>query len=375
MNRLFLRLVQPLPFKEPLQISKSDLSEIFSEARKHGVFALLYVQLRKYNNGLAHARNIRDYLEELGPLFLNNAVHSMRQEATEKELMGLLSEKGITAINFKGNAIAKDIYQDPNCRTSVDIDFLIKQSEAPRVDEIMSQAGYSRTNDKPVEFWLSRLHHAVYIHPRTRHIIEMHWNFAIPYLFNLSSEEIWNDVIYTDTGEARLSPEMILISLLIHHWIHAFSELKILLDVMWTLYRYEKEIDPYLFSKRLRKIGLVKTTRLSLNQMQGMFQESVKGMRVFPILKDELKSGHKISELLLSFFKIDIEKADLKPQNKGNLIIRFALDRWSVIIFSFVKTLLPFPGAVKELYNDRRNWFLPFNYLRFLTWRMRDWMG
>lgn len=375
MNRRFLRLVQPLPFNELLQISKSDLSEIFSEARKHGVFALLYVQLRKYNNEFAHASNIRDHLEELRPLFLNNAGHSMRQEAVEKELLGLLRKNGITAINFKGNAIAKDIYQDPNCRTSVDIDFLIKQSDAPRVDEIMSQAGYSRTNDKPVAFWLSRLHHAVYIHPKTRHIIEMHWNFAIPYLFNLSSEEIWEDVIDADTGEARLSPEMMLISLLIHHWIHAFSELKILLDIIWTLYTYKNEIDPYLFSRRLRKIGLVKTTRLSLNQMQDIFQESLKEIRVFPILKDELKSGYKTSELLLSFFKIDIEKSDLKQQNKGNLIIRFALDRWSIIIFSFVKTLLPFPNAIKELYNDRRNWFLPFNYLRFLAWRMKRWIG
>jgi hypothetical protein len=374
MNRLFLRLVQPIPFKEPLQISKNDLSEISSEARKHGVLALLYVQLRKYNDELAHAHNIQSYLEELRPLFLNNAVHSMRQEAVEKEVLGLLCEKGITAINFKGNAIAREIYQDPNCRTSVDIDFLIKQSDAPRVGEIMSQAGYSRTDDKPVEFWLSRLHHAVYIHPKTHHIIEMHWNFAIPYLFNLSSEEIWDDVIYTDAGEAKLSPEMVLISLLIHHWMHAFRELKILLDIMWTLYRYEKEIDLYLFSKRLRKIGLVKTSRLTLNQMQGMFQESLREIKAFQILKDELKSGHKASELLLSFFKIDIEKSDLKQQNKDNLIIRFALDRWPVIIFSFLKTLLPFPGAIKELYNDRRNWFLPLNYLKFLAWRMKSWM-
>lgn len=375
MNRLFLRLVQPLPFKEPLQISKNDLSEISSEARKHGVLVLLYAQLRKYNDELAHAHNIQNYLEELRPLFLNNAIRSMRQEAVEKEVLGLLCEKGITAINFKGNAIAREIYQNPNCRTSVDIDFLIKQSDALRVDEIMSQAGYPRTNDKPVEFWLSRLNHAVYVHPKGHNLIEMHWHFAIPYLFNLSSEEIWNDVIHTDTGEVKLAPEMVLISLLLHHWKHAFRELKILLDILWTLYRYEKEINPYLLSRRLRKIGLVKSSRITLNQMQSMFQESLKEIRVFQILKDELKSGHKTSELLLSFFKIDIEKSDLKQQNKDSLIIRFALDRWPVIIFSFLKTLLPFPGAIKELYNDRRNWFLPLNYLKFLVWRIRDWKG
>ena len=375
MNRLFLRLAQPLPLDKPLQISKSDLSEIFSEARNYGVFWLLYVQLRRYNDVFSHGHNIRDYLEVLRPAFFDNAIRSTQQEAVEKEVLGFLCKKGIPAINFKGNAIAKEIYQDPNCRTSVDIDFLIKQKDAPRVDEIMLRAGYSRTDDRPVEFWLSRLHHSVYVHPKGHDVIEMHWNFAIPYLFNLSSEEIWNGVTYTDTGRPRLPPEMVLISLLIHHWMHAFGELRILLDIVWTLYTYEKVIDPYLFSRRLRKIGLVKTTRLTLNQMQNIFQESLKEIRLFPTLKDELKSGYKASGLLLSFFKIDIEKSDFEQQDKGNLIIRFALDRWPIIIFSFFKTFFPFPGAIKELYDDRRNCFLPFNYMRFFVWRLRDWKG
>jgi len=375
MNMSLLRLIQPLPINKPLKISKSDLLEISSEARKHGLLMLLYVQLRKYQDEFSGNGNILDYLKETKPLFLKNGIQSACQEAVEKEVLGLLREKNIPAIAFKGNTIAREIYREPNCRTSVDIDFLIKKSDVLRVDEIMSRAGYSRTDNNPVEFWLSRLHHAVYTHPKYHNIIEMHWNFTIPSLFNLTSEEIWDDVYYSNAGEIRLSPEIVLISLLLHHWIHAFRELRNLLDIVWAFHRYEREIDLYHLSRRLRKIGLIKTTRITLNQMENIFRESSGEIKAFQTLKHELKNGHRASQLLLSFFKIDIEKTDLSRHNRDNLIIRLSLDRWPLIIFSFFKTLFPFPDAIKELYKDRRNWFLPLNYLKFLAWRMKSWMG
>lgn len=375
MNMSLLRLIQPVPIKKPLKISRKELVEISSEAQKHGLLMLLYVQLRKYQDEFSENGNILDYLKETKPLFLKNGIQSACQEAVEKEVLGLLREKSVPATAFKGNTIAREIYQDPNCRTSVDIDFLIKKSDALRVDEIMSSAGYSSADNNPVEFWLSRLHHAVYTHPKYRDIIEMHWNFAIPYFFNLTSEEIWDDVFYSDAGEIRLSPEIVLISLFLHHWIHAFRELRNLLDIVWGLYRYEREMDLYHLSRRLRRIGLIKTTRITLNQMENLFPESSKEIKAFRILRKELKPGHKASQLLLSFFKIDIEKNDLNRHNRDKLMIRFSLDRWPLIIFSFFKTLFPFPDAIKELYKDRRNRFLPLNYLKFLAWRMKSWIG
>jgi hypothetical protein len=72
---------------------------------------------------------------------------------------------------------------------------------------------------------------------------------------------------------------------------------------------------------------------------------------------------------------MDINRNNLSTIYKDKLIARFALDRWSTIIFSFFKTLFPFPVAIKELYRDKRNWSLPFNYVRFIKWRVKEWMG
>jgi hypothetical protein len=45
------------------------------------------------------------------------------------------------------------------------------------------------------------------------------------------------------------------------------------------------------------------------------------------------------------------------------------------MVFSFVKALFPVTKAIKALYDDKRNWTLPFNYLKFIRWRLKEWRG
>jgi hypothetical protein len=375
-SNTFLKLVQPIPLKGSLQIDEKELAEIESIAKRHNLFMLLYVQLQKYNKEISQNSDIQNYLKEKKPLFLSNAVQSVRQEVIEKEIINRLSAEQVPVIVMKGNEIAKEIYNDPNCRISVDIDILIKMSDALKADTILTEAGYSRTDEKPLGFWFSRLHHAVYIHPQKDDFIEVHWNFGIPSFFNLTSEEIWNEVVYTDSGQIKLSPDMMLILLLVHHHMHAFRELKILLDILWTLCKYENEIDWYAFSKKLKKIGLIKITQITLNQINSLWNESAQELQGFQTLDQEIKKmGYKKPAFLYSYFKMDIGNRDSYSGNKDVIVFRFALDRWSTIIFSFFKSIFPFPEAIKELYNDRRSWTLPKNYLRFIKWRLGEWRG
>ncbi|MEE8479996.1 MAG: nucleotidyltransferase family protein, partial [Desulfobacterales bacterium] len=144
MSHTFLKLVQPIPLKGSLQIDEMELVEIESIAKRHNLFMLLYVQLQKYNKEISQNSDIQNYLRERKPLFLSNAVHSVRQEVIEKEIINLLSAEQVPAIVMKGNEIAKEIYNDPNCRISSDIDILIKISDALQADTILIEAGYSR---------------------------------------------------------------------------------------------------------------------------------------------------------------------------------------------------------------------------------------
>ena len=103
------------------------LSEIERRARTHNLFMLVYVQLQKYYNEISQSSTVDVYLKQRKTLVLSNAVHSMRQEAVEKEILQLLGAEQIPAIVMKGNEIAKEIYNDPNCLTSSDIDILIRK--------------------------------------------------------------------------------------------------------------------------------------------------------------------------------------------------------------------------------------------------------
>jgi hypothetical protein len=375
MNNLFLKLIQPSLPESNMQMSKEILKGLKDTAHKHNLLMLLYSQLIRYQKEIEQQKHISHFLDELKPFYLKSVTHSMRQEAIEKEIVFLLSEQGMPSIVIRGNEIAKEIYDDQNCRTSTDIDILIKMSDTLRVDSILSKKGYIRNDVSDLNFWFYRIHHAAYRHPETNDLIEIHWNFGIPSFFKLSSEEIWNEVIATDEGKYKLSPEMLIFMLLIHNHMHFFRELRILVDIMWALHKFEKLINWRMFALKLKRIGLVKTTQITLSQIQNVWGDDVQKIETIPILQKELRNMRYENPILISFFKFNIEKHYEFQDLKDKLMVRFALDDISTIMFSFTKTLFPFPQVIKEFYHDKRNWTLPYNYMRFITWRVKDWTG
>lgn len=376
MNSLFLKLVQPFPIKEPLEIREDELSEIKRMSIKHNLFPLINTQLRKHQHIISPRDSINEFLKKSEGLFLKSITVSVLQEAIEKELHRLLKGKGIPSIVIKGNQIAKEIYDDPNCRISSDIDVLIRREDAEYVDSILAGAGYISQIDMPLKYCSFRIHHAMYNHPYNNMLIEIHWGFGVPYFFKLDSQEIWREVGFSNSGDASLSPGMIILMLLIHHHSHSFREMKILVDILWALYRYEDIIDWKIFVAELKRIGLMKTTLITLHQIQSLWKETANEMKSVPALDGEMiNMGDKTQEFLLSYFRIGVDDDNVSNVYKDKLVARFALDRWSTTALSYFKTLFPVPDAIKGLYNDKRNWTLPVNYLKFIRWRMKEWMG
>jgi hypothetical protein len=85
--------------------------------------------------------------------------------------------------------------------------------------------------------------------------------------------------------------------------------------------------------------------------------------------------GYKTPVFLNSYFKMGVKNSDAFQAKKDSIIFRLALDRWPTIIFSFLKSIVPLPEAIRQLYDDPRNSALPRNYLRFLKWRLEEWRG
>jgi hypothetical protein len=375
MSSLFLKLILPLPLTDT-EFTGEDLSVVKSLGIRHNLFPLVYAHLQNLRNSMENRKAVDDFLKETECLYLKSVSRSARQEAVENEVMSLLLQKGIRSMVIKGNRLATEIFQDPNCRVSSDIDILIHKVDAENVDRILREKGYQGDTVAPVKYCLSRIHHAIYRHPDNNMLVEIHWHFGVPYFFRLTSDEIWREVKANNSGAMMLSPEMTLVMLLIHHHSHSFRELKILVDILWTLYRYENVIDWRHFAMRLIKAGLVKTTLIPLNQIRTLWKEAPDALKSFRALEREIKNTEcNIPSIVLSYFRMDVHKDKAQNIYKDKLIARFALDSRSDILLSFPKTLFPVPEAIRELYQDGRNWTLPLNYLKFITWRVKEWMG
>ena len=375
MSSLFLQLIQPLPFSSPREITRDDLCEIREQGIRHNVFPLIYSRMRENRRLIIPHASADGFLEETKGAYLKGVTLAVRQEAIESELTSILSAHDVPSVVIRGNSLAKDIYKDPYCRTSSDIDILIKNSDVLRADSILQENKYVRNDSLPLKFWLHRIHHAIYYHPRTGDLIEIHWNFGIPYFFTLSSEEIWKEVVITDSGQKGLSPHMLIIMLLIHHHMHAFRELKILTDILWAFSVHERTLDLKQFVQRLKEIGLVKTTCIALSQMKSIWHGTISEIKIIDILYRELQNTHERLSALASFFDMNINK-DYRFQNaKDTLMARFALDSLSAVARSFSKMLFPSPEVIKALYDNDRDSRLPFNYLKFIRWRVKEWMG
>jgi hypothetical protein len=369
-TKLFPQLLHPASVPEGTPPDRNELADLWALAQQHNLTMLLYSQLGKHF--AENDRNVAGFLEEKRNFFLGNVVRSMSQESEEKKLLALLQEHGADACIIKGNELARQIYRNPNSRASCDIDMLVRARDVPEVDRLLDGAGYKRNDSAPLKFWMERLHHASYFNETNGHTVEVHWNFGIPAFFNLTSDEIWSEVGLTEQGRVILSPELHLIQTLIHHHMHAFRELKVLVDLLWIFHAYEEAIDWMSFASRLKGIGLIKTLQISIDQLRALWGESCEAMKSLESLEEAYNAmGYDKPAVLCSYFSL--EPGENKQHSPGldKLMTRFTLDRSSTIIFSFLKTFIPPPAALKALFADQRNSPLPVLYLRFLKWRIR----
>jgi Uncharacterised nucleotidyltransferase len=374
MNELFLALLAPAPVAVPIHLGGGDLEVIRLLAERRDLFMLFQKRLGENKKVIEPAGEVDNFLEELKGARFSAIARSVRQENIQLEVSALLNKSGIPSAVMRGRAIAREIYHEPYYRISADIDLLIRRSDVLSADTALLSSGYHRQDTLPLKFWLNRIHHAVYVHHGTLSLIEIHWNFGVPSYFKLTSEEIWSEIVQGDDGQNKFSPEMTVIQLLIHHHMHAFRELKNLVDLLWAFHEYDGTIEWKTLVWRLRDIGLVKTTLITLNQLRNIWRNLSERMVSTTTLRRCLSEmDYRTPNYLTAYFSMNTAR-DYKFQSfKDAVMSRLALDSAGTIWFSFAKSLFPMPADIKELYSDSRSWMLPLNYSRFISRRLAAW--
>jgi hypothetical protein len=364
----FLNVISPVFSFESFDITKDEeIENIFQSAINHNLFMLFYSQLKKFKSVKILNKYRNSYLSIVG--------RSIRQEGLENKIIAVLKHHHIPSLVFKGNALARDVYQKPNSRNSSDIDILIKSTDIFSANNILKQEGYLIHEEESLEFWITRKHHAVYQYPKTNILIEIHWNFCIPGFFNLSSDDIWQGVIIDNNGNTSLTPEMILIQLFIHNSMHAFREFRIFVDILWAMHRYESTIYWPGFAKTLKKSGLLKTAYISISQIIKIWGSQIEKIYSISVLFKEIKKQMIFKPIILSgYFKYNLDEKTIYNHNRDQFFVRLTLDSSRLIIKSFIKSFFPSVNEIKTFYNDYRTWMLPFNYIKFIGWRISEWI-
>ena len=366
-------ILSPFPVSK-ISISSTEFSRCAELARQHGVEMLFYSRLKKHYAGSKSF--IDDYLKQNERSYLITVARSMRQEVVENQIIAALGKQGIPACIIKGNEIARSLYEDPNCRSSADIDVLVKKSDFLKADLILRNAHYTSDNKFLFADFMYHTHHRDYNDPVYNNLIELHWIFGVPYFFRLSSEEIWEKVVIGEGGHAKLSPEMLLVILLIHHHSHSFRELRVIVDILWAFYKYDQTINWPEFSATIKRLGLTKTILISIRQLDALWPERISSMQSIRTLKQLfIDMGCRTSGFLVSYFKMELGRSSELNFYMDKFVARFALDGLDTIFFSYLKTLFPPPEVIRQIYHSNANLMLPINYLRLICLRVKNWAG
>lgn len=372
MTTTYQRFLQLLSPREHLNCiyNAYDLSVIDKNATEYNVKQLAYVQLQNYLKLCGGNDEIKKYLQKKRLFFITSVAYGVRYQYLQDSLISLLNDNDIPVTVLKGSAIAQQLYNNINTRISCDIDLLVKERDIERVHKLLLNEKFIWNASVSLEFLRVRLHHTTYFRPDQINIpVEVHWNFSIPGFFKLSSEDIWAETIISNKGRYSLTPEMSLTLLLMHHHRHAFKELRNIVDLLWAFYRFENDISWIEYAKWIQRIGLQRTSLFTIHQLEKLWPEETKHLNGLQEFKNAINKHGKQTLFLriLAAPNLNIGKSELTTRDR--ILYRLALDSLIVLFFSFIKSLIPPPHAINELYGKRHGIYMFFNYFRYIRWR------
>lgn len=364
-ERLFLELLRPEGPRGCSGITVEALVRAADLGFRHGLFLPVDRRVREQSAQFFESDAAERYEQAIRPLRFRHIAYALRYDEAEQGLLALLDAAAVPTVILKGSSFARELYGDKHGRTCADIDLLVRVGDLPAADAALRGGGYRREDDRPLAFWVRRLHHAVYRRPGEVLPVEIHWNFSIPGFFNLNPGEIWSGVTLEGL-RGRLNPEMTLTLLLMHHHLHGCADLRTLVDLLRAFERYRDDLPPGRLPERLRETGLLVTAGIARRQAEKLW-----GPRRWEI--DGRGPRRRLRVRLLSGAADPALRPGRQPRAADRflhaLVHRMGLDSPRRVLASVTKTLLPPAADIRALYGGQSGG--PAGYVRYFLWRVR----
>lgn len=250
--------------------SNNDWDYLFLLARRHAVLPLLYKSLENVD-GVPD-----NILAKLRDEFRKNATRNTLLAGELARLARLFEAEGMPLLAYKGPALAQQAFGDITLRRYIDLDIIVRHSDARRAGALLQSLGYSKPEGLTAsheQFLLRRQHNLAYTRDGGLMIVELHWEVAPAHFAAVPiGEAVWEratTVKLFGTDVRCPSPEDLLLALAVHGTKHLWERLAWVCDVA-ALVNSQADFDwPYV-QRRARETRVERMLSLVLRLARGL---------------------------------------------------------------------------------------------------------
>jgi hypothetical protein len=243
-----------------------DWGYVLRAADRHRMMPLLYWHL----NATCPEAIPAAVLENLRVPFQRNAARNLFLTGELCRVLGLLHDRGIPAIPFKGPLLAAAVYGNLALRVFEDLDILVPKRDALRAKRLLVSQGYRPSvplTGRRELAYLDSNHEYDLVH-ESGALVELQWALAPPHFsFTLDHEGLWErarPATLADTPVLTLAPEDLLLILCLHHSREGWARLEWIGGVA-ELIRRQPALDWGRLVSRAERRGLARMLFLGLS--------------------------------------------------------------------------------------------------------------
>ena len=205
-----------------LTLKQLDWEFILDKANHHALIPLLYRNLSAFCADRVPAAVI----EQLESIYTANAKRNLGLTSELVKLLRNLESAGISAVPYKGPALAALVYGDITLRKFYDLDVIIRQQDIFSAKSLLEAHGYTwrpihgqatgRKEEKNVHYW----HEYNFIKLEPRVNIDLHWRICSRrFPFDIDLDALWGRLEparILDKDVLVFPPEVMLLILCVH---------------------------------------------------------------------------------------------------------------------------------------------------------------
>lgn len=348
------------------QFSAKDWDMLIAIARAHKVAPLLYNRLSDGDMGDIASD---DTIQKLRRVYLQNSFLNTQRHHNLSEILKALNDNGIQIIILKGLAIAGLIYENIAVRPMGDIDFLVKEEDIIRIDEILSDLGWTNKSKQLFSTNVKRVTGDI-TYSKDSTFIDLHSrSHLMPML------DPWEEVCFViidgiNIPILKLDDFFLHLCLHLNEHIHAgFSELIRLCDILEMLDKFSDKLNWEYIRQTAIKNNAEDALYRILNLLNSISEISVPfdiskmktsglSVSIYDVMHLPRQSGKLISNVILSnCFDSEILPTKYKFRriikivcpSKDYMIARYTPKRPSLFYFYYpVRLLLGFLAFIRS---------------------------